>query len=129
LQVLVTAIESCLSEGLGIGDGVLINGSTYKIDIDEDALLRMDSLAQMEVLEKSKGKLTVNEQRSKLNRSPVTGGDTVYLQEQDHSLEWLARRDAMPVEGPAPPAPENDNEAELQAARALLAMRKGLSSV
>lgn len=129
LQVLVTAIESCLSEGLGIGEGVLINGSTYKIDIDEDALLRMDSLAQMEVLEKSKGKLTVNEQRSKLNRSPVTGGDTVYLQEQDHSLEWLARRDAMPVEAPAAPAPENDNEAELQAARALLAMRKGLSSV
>lgn len=129
LHGLVVAIESCLSEGLGIGEGVLVNGSVYRVDIDEDALLRMDSVTQMEVLEKSKGKLTVNEQRSKLNRSPVTGGDTVYLQEQDHSLEWLARRDAMPVEAPTAPAPENDNEAELQAARALLAMRKGLSSV
>lgn len=43
-----------------------------------------------------------------------------------------AALDAMLIEqsdNPAPPAPENDNDAELQAARALLAMRKGLPSV
>jgi len=86
--------------------------------------------SQMEVLEKSKGKLTVNEMRRKLNRGPVTGGDTVYLQEQDHSLEWLAKRDALPIEQPepvAPPAADNDNEAELEAGArtALIAILKG----
>jgi hypothetical protein len=47
----------------------------------------------------------VNEQRRRLNMPKVTGGDTVYLQEQDHSLEWLARRDALPIEGDAEPTP------------------------
>src|SRR3546814_6131017 len=66
-------------------------------EFDLDNLLRMDGATQMDVLEKSKGKLTVNEQRAKLDKKPVEGGDTVYLQEQDHSLAWLAKRDAMPI--------------------------------
>lgn len=96
LQVLIESIEACLDEGLGM-DGVSIG-----TEFDTDELLRMDAITQMDVLEKSKGKLTVNEQRKRLNASPVTGGDTVYLQEQDHSLEWLARRDAQSIEPPAP---------------------------
>jgi HK97 family phage portal protein len=100
LQVLIESIEICLDEGLGMGESI---GTEF----DLDGLLRMDSLAQMEVLEKSKGKLTPNEQRKRLELPPVTGGDTVFMQEQDHSLEWLARRDAQPIEAPAPePAPE-----------------------
>ena len=121
LQVLIEAVEVCLDEGLATGEKL---GTEF----DLDNLLRMDSVTQMDVLDKSKGKLTVNEQRAKLDRKPVEGGDTVYLQEQDHSLAWLAARDAMPIEPEAPPA-ENDNEAELQAARALLAMTKGLAHV
>lgn len=125
LQVLIEAITRLLDEGLGL-DGVTIG-----VDFDTDELLRMDALTQMDVLEKSKGKLTVNEQRKRLNRGPVTGGDTVYLQEQDHSLEWLAKRDAMPIEAPAAepaPAADNDNEAELaaQANKAMIAIFKGL---
>lgn len=127
LQVLIEAIELCLDEGLGIGEGVVTNGQTYGVEFDVDNLLRMDSASLMDVLEKSKGKLTVNEQRRILNAKPVDGGDTVYLQEQDHSLEWLSKRDAMPIEAPAPPpAPANDDETEQQAAKALAAMRKGL---
>lgn len=123
LQVLIVDIVTLLDEGLGM-DGVLIG-----TEFDTDELLRMDALTQMDVLEKSKGKLTVNEQRKRLNRGPVTGGDTVYLQEQDHSLEWLAKRDAMPIEQPAPavtPAPDNDNEAAAQASKAMIAILKGL---
>jgi HK97 family phage portal protein len=101
LQAHIEAAELLLDEGLATGDKL---GTEF----DLDNLLRMDAVAQMDVLEKSKGKLTVNEQRAKLDRKPVEGGDTVYLQEQDHSLSWLARRDAMPIE--APEEPSNDDE-------------------
>lgn len=124
LQVLIVDIVTLLDDGLGM-DGILIG-----TEFDTDELLRMDALTQMDVLEKSKGKLTVNEQRKRLNRGPVTGGDTVYLQEQDHSLEWLAKRDAMPIEQPAaaPVTPDasNDNEAAAQASKAMIAILKGL---
>lgn len=98
LQVLIESIELCLDEGLGVGENL---GTEF----DLDGLLRMDSATQMDVLEKAKGKLTPNEQRKRLNAPPVAGGDTVYMQEQDHSLEWLSRRDAQPIEVP-PSAPE-----------------------
>lgn len=97
LQIHIESIEVCLDEGLGLGE-------TMGTELDLDGLLRMDAGTQMDVLEKSKGKLTVNEQRKRLNATPVKGGDTVYLQEQDHSLEWLSRRDAQPIIPPSAPA-------------------------
>lgn len=104
LQSLIEAAELCLDEGLGTGDKV---GTEF----DVENLLRMDATTQMDALEKAKGKLTVNEMRAKLDRKPVEGGDTVYLQEQDHSLEWLSRRDAQPIDEPvSAAAPENDNQ-------------------
>lgn len=103
LQVLIESIEVCLDEGLATGE-------TLGTEFDIENLLRMDSTSQMDVLEKSKGKLTVNEQRAKLDKMPVEGGDTVYLQEQDHSLEWLSRRDAMPIEEPVAPPPPTPPE-------------------
>lgn len=106
LQVLIESIELCLDEGLGTGEDL---GTEF----DLDNLLRMDAATQMDVLEKSKGKLTPNEQRKRLNAPPVEGGNTVYMQEQDHSLEWLARRDAQPIEAPEPPASEPDPEPEV----------------
>lgn len=121
LQVLIESIELCLDEGLGTGEEL---GTEF----DTENLLRMDSITLMDVLEKSKGKLTVNEQRAKLEKPAVEGGDTVYLQEQDHSLEWLSKRDAMPIEPPAPPPPpaNDDAETEREAAKALAAIAKGL---
>lgn len=98
LQKLIEDIELCLDEGLGM------DGETIGTEFDLDGLLRMDSAAQMDVLDKSKGKLTVNEQRRRLDMKPVEGGDTVYLQDQDHSIAWLARRDALPLD--QPPAPQ-----------------------
>lgn len=125
LQVLLESIELCLDEGLGMSEGI---GTEF----DLDGLLRMDSITQMDVLDKSKGKLTVNEQRKRLDLKPVEGGNTVYLQEQEHSLEWLSRRDAMPIDppDPAPVAdpsePANDNATEAEARAALVEILKGL---
>ncbi len=123
LQSHIEAGELCLDEGLEIKNGA---GTEF----DLDGLLRMDSVAQMEVLDKAKGKMTPNEQRKKLDLKPVKGGDTVYMQEQDHSLEALAKRDARedpfsktPATASEPPA--NDNMAE-QAASALVEIYKGL---
>jgi HK97 family phage portal protein len=129
LQVHLESIELCLDEGLGIGEGVVTNGQTYGIEFDTDNLLRMDASTQMDVLEKSKGKLTVNEQRATLSKPPVEGGDTVYLQEQDHSLEWLAKRDAEPIAPKAAPADPaaNDNAAAAEAAKMIAAVAKGLA--
>lgn len=117
LQVLIESIELCLDEGLGTGEAL-------GTELDLDNLLRMDASTQMDVLEKSKGKMTPNEQRKRLNLGPKAGGDTVYMQEQDHSLEWLSRRDAMPIEALKPAAPPvaedlNDDE-KADAAKALL---------
>ncbi|MGB3445731.1 MAG: phage portal protein [Xanthobacteraceae bacterium] len=115
LQVLIESIELCLDEGLNTGENL---GTEF----DLDGLLRMDSAMQMDVLEKSKGKMTVNEQRRRLNLPPVDGGDTVYLQEQDHSLEWLSRRDAQPIEAPAPEPAATEPEPDSEQARAYRAL-------
>ena len=112
LQVLIESIELCLDEGLATGE-------TLGTEFDTENLLRMDAATQMDVLEKSKGKLTVNEQRAKLDRKPVEGGNTVYLQEQDHSLEWLARRDAQPIEASSEPPAANDDPEQQRAVLAL----------
>ncbi|GJD41322.1 phage portal protein [Methylobacterium bullatum] len=88
LQVLMESIELCLDEGLGIGEKL---GTEF----DTDNLLRMDSVTQMEVLEKSKGIMSPNEQRKKLDLKPKLGGNSPMLQQQEFSLEALAKRDAQ----------------------------------
>ena len=127
LDYLVCAIVELLDKGLGL-DGV-----TMGVDFEIEQLMRMDASTQMEVLEKAKGKMTPNEQRKRLNLGPKEGGDSLYMQEQDHSLEWLAKRDAMPLEAPAPdggetpvPAADNDNEMAAEAAKAMITILKGL---
>jgi len=142
LQSLIEAIELCLDEGLGIGEGVPVNGTIYGTEFDLDGLLRMDSVTQMDVLDKAKGVLTLNERRAKVDKPPRPYGDTIYMQEQDHSAEAIAARDKLLIEqsehptAPALPAPDappadalpaNDNSNELQAAKALVAIMKGLS--
>lgn len=120
LQRLIEDIEVCLDEGLATGD-------TLGVEFDTDNLLRMDSITQMEVLEKGSGTMKINEKRKRIDLVPVPGGDDVYLQQQNFSLAALARRDAQPDPfGTSAPAPEpvNDNMAE-QAASALAEVRKG----
>ena len=133
LQALIEAAELCLDEGLGIGAGVRVEGKIYGTEFDIDGLLRMDSVSQLEALEKAKSVLTLDERRRKLDAKPITGGNTVYLQQQDHSIEAIAARDKQLIEAANTPKPAvavedpaNDNEAELQAAAALVEIQKGL---
>lgn len=121
LQILIESIEVCLDEGLGTGE-------TLGTEFDVDNLLRMDSVTAFEVADKAKGVLTLDERRRRLDHGKIEGGDTVYLQQQDHSLGAIAARDAMLIEqSKAPPAapvePANDNaEEQARQARATVAL-------
>lgn len=136
LQVLIEAVELCLDEGLNTGEEL-------GVEINIDNLLRMDGQTQMEVLDKGRNYLTPNEGRKRLNLPPATGGNAVYRQQQDYSLEALAKRDEQadpfakagstptaaptPAAAPAPAAetpPANDNTSA-EASKALLEIMKG----
>ena len=132
LQSLIEDAEECLDVGLGIG---YANNSDWGVEFDVDNLLRMDSVTQMEVLDKGKNILKPDEARRKLDLPPVPGGNAVYRQQQDYSLEALAKRDATanpfatskPTASAKPPAEaaddasDNDNSPEAVAAAAQLA--------
>lgn len=104
LQELIECIELCLVEGLEMS-------GPLGVELDLDGLIRMDSATKMTTATNGVrgGIYTPNEARAMFNKKPLRGGDTVYLQEQDHALEALAARDAGPDpfgKGSAPsPAP------------------------
>ncbi|WP_420703536.1 phage portal protein [Brucella intermedia] len=107
LQKLIEDAEICLDEGLGMKDGI---GTEF----DLDGLWRMDSKTQMEVLEQAKSLMTLDERRRRIDLPKMkTGGDTVYLQQQDHSLEAIAARDQQLIQqadNPQPPDSSNSQE-------------------
>ncbi|MFZ2252604.1 MAG: phage portal protein [Minisyncoccia bacterium] len=139
LQPLIESIEECIDDGLGLLSAKT-GGVRYGVEFDLTDLLRMDPATQIETLSKGVlgGLMKPNEGRKAINRAPVAGGDSVFLQQQNYSLEALAKRDAKedPFGTEAAPAapdvapvadvaePANDDEAE--AAKALYAMSKGL---
>jgi HK97 family phage portal protein len=99
LQVLIESLELCLNEGLELSGGL-------GVEMDLEGLLRMDSAAAMKfATDGVKGMVfTPNEARARFNKKPLKGGDTAYGQEQDHSLEWLSKRDAEPIAPKPSPA-------------------------
>jgi HK97 family phage portal protein len=133
LQSLIEAMEACLDEGLGIGEGVKVEGRELGTEFDLDALLRMDKKTQAEVetMLVSRGVRAPNESRQVFGDEPVPGGDTPYLQQQNYSLAALARRDAQdnPFGSPAPvPAPAVPADPALaDEAKAALAEIKALA--
>lgn len=104
LQSLIEDAESCLDEGLGLGEQYDLG-----VEFDVDNLLRMDSATLMEMLDKGKNIMTPDEARRRINLPKVEGGNVVYRQQQDFSLAALAKRDAQAdpfakVTAPATPA-------------------------
>ena len=127
LQILIESAEAALDEGLALPRNL---GTEFEIS----GLLRMDSVTQMDVLEKAKSVMTLDERRARLDLKRIPGGDTIYLQQQDHSLEAIAARDSLLVEQASnqaaaqqvPEPPANDNM-DAEAARAMAAIYKGLN--
>jgi HK97 family phage portal protein len=134
LQSHIEEIEELLDHGLGIGWGVGMG-----TEFDTDNLLRMDSVTMVTAIRDAVGAgvMSPNEGRSKFDLKPVRGGESPYLQQQNFSLEALAKRDAQedPFATATPPKPkpeddepdeenesedeeDNDEEVDVVAARA-----------
>lgn len=94
LQIQIEAIELCLDEGLGLVD---VSERRLGTEFDIDGLLRMDTTALSAALAQQTGAgiTKINEARRRLNLPPTEGGNTCYLQQQNYSLEALAKRDAQ----------------------------------
>lgn len=90
LQSLIEEYEACLDDGLALP-------TTYGVELDLDGLLRMDMGALVETLAAGVGGgvMTPNYALRKLGQEPVEGGDTIYLQQQNYSIQALSRRDAQ----------------------------------
>lgn len=111
LQTHIEKIELRLDEGMGLAPDK-VEGRRLGTEFDLDDLLRMDSNAMVGMLEKGKNYFTPNDGRRKLGLKPVKGGDDVYRQQQDFSLQALQKRDAQadpfakkPTTAPAAPEP------------------------
>lgn len=123
LQTLIESIELLLDEAFQLEDDA---GTEF----DVSALLRMDSERRIKTLGEGVKNtiLTPNEARRSENLPPVTGGDELYLQQQNFSLGALARRDASDDpfgKKSAAPQPVSDegkalSDAEQAAAKAML---------
>jgi HK97 family phage portal protein len=93
LQTLIEAMEALLDDGLEL-DSVGQRSLRARFDIDN--LLRMDHRTQVAAIADAvqAGVMAPNEGRQRLGLAPVTGGDSPFLQQQNYSLEALAKRDA-----------------------------------
>jgi phage portal protein BeeE len=100
LQQHIESMELSLFEGLEIADG-------YRVQLDLDGLFRMDTATLIDTLGKGVGAAiqSPDEARKRLNLPPVPGGAYPYLQQQNYSLEALAKRDAMNPLAEQPVAP------------------------
>lgn len=102
------------------------------VAFDLDGLLRMDqkSAADVEAALSGSGIKAPDEARRRFNLRPVPGGKYPYLQQQNYSLEALAKRDAqdpLSPKAPPPPAPADDEIPDDQAPEeAARAFRRGL---
>jgi HK97 family phage portal protein len=93
LQALIESIEALLDEAFALN----VPPISYRVEFCLDDLLRMDTKTLIDATAESvkAGILSPNEARRKFNLPPTTGGDSPYLQQQNYSLEALAKRDAQ----------------------------------
>ena len=106
LQPLLEAIENLLNENLDLEPEV-------EVEFNLKGLIRMDSTSQMAYLNIgiSSSIISPNEARAELGYSPVDGGDSPMIQQQNYSLAALAARDATnPLAVITEPVAANDSE-------------------
>lgn len=100
LRPIVEGMERLLDEGLRIS-------RPMGVELDENALLRMDPGKRAEVVTKlvGGGVATPNEGRFEFDYEPLEGGDTVYMQQQDFPLDQVRKNKIVDAEQ-QPVAPE-----------------------
>lgn len=121
LQSLIEEYELCMDEGLGIGEGVKVDGRELGIELDLDGLWRMDGERMMKTLGEGiqKSAMRINEARRRLGLPPVEGGDKIYIQKQYVPLGTPPEPEPS-AQAPAPPAPDTEEVDETDKALALL---------
>lgn len=89
LQSIVEAFENLLDDAFDLKDRNL------EVFLNVDSLIRMDKASQMDFQERGvkAGIFKIDEAREAFNKGTVVGGDTVYMQQQNYSLEALSKRD------------------------------------
>lgn len=92
LQGYLEAMENLLDDSFGVTDGA-------GFEFDTTGLMRMDESARhtANAMAVGSGVMKINEARATIGLPPVVGGDTPYLQQQNYSLQALARRDEQPA--------------------------------
>lgn len=126
IQILAEEYEACMDEGLALPD-------RYGVELDVDGLLRMDMGALVETLAAGVkgGVMTPNYALKRLNQPSVEGGDTIYLQQQNYSIQALSRRDAQAdpfattqpaATEPTPAADDEPTDEEIQDQARMLAL-------
>lgn len=100
LQHRIENFETLMCEGLELKAG-------YGVELDLDALSRMDKKTQMALLKDGVGGplITIDEGRAELDRKPVAGGDVIWQQSQNWPLSDLALRQMPTGPAPVPPLP------------------------
>lgn len=90
LQSPIEAIENLIDDSFGL------KALGLEVFFNTDGLIRMDANSQMTYYSNGVkgGIIAPNEARIKFNLKPVAGGNTPYMQQQNFSLEALAKRDA-----------------------------------
>jgi HK97 family phage portal protein len=114
-------------------DALKLDGADRRTELDTDTLLRMDpaTFADVQIKLTSGAINTPNESRRALNKPPLVGGDTVYMQQQDFPLDQVRLNK---IEPPAPVAapvveevPNREDEAAKQMQEFMETLTKGLS--
>lgn len=113
LQSPIEHFEAALDKGLEL------DTKKSGVELDLDGLIRMDTVNKMAAAEKAiKSGMSPNEVRMRFyDLGPVKGGENPLIQQQNYSLEALAKRDASadpfatntptpPAQPAAPPTPE-----------------------
>lgn len=134
LQVLIEEYEACMDDGLSLPTG-------YSVELDLDGLLRMDMGKLVDTLKTAVGGtiMAPNEARKRMNLPPVEGGDSVLSQQQNYSVEALAKRDAQadpfatgttaaPADEPAMSAEPTDEQIQDSAKMLALLIEKRLTN-
>lgn len=93
LKFIINEIEQVLNYGLNVNENF---GEDLWIKLDVEDFLSMDTTTRYNAYNNAikGGWMTPNEARLKEDLAALNGGDTVYMQQQNYSLEALANRDA-----------------------------------